>query len=270
MNDQTISGQAETLRLTADAVPLTDANALCDAIETLRDQLAEILGTDNEIVSQAHHLAEAAANIVRTLANLRNKIQEASEPHRAPSATLPPPALPAPTPQPQAPTSTYDSLPKPVVTAPKPLPAGVTDDPTTWPGSIEDNGVSGEEIFSPDEFSIAKRLAQTGDTVRRLPPQDNGRTADAAVNGEVVEFKTLQQKDGQVPTRKTVKKMIRKSQSGEGQSPDVIIDARKTDLSAENAASGLKAYLNAPENSNKLTRIRVWGRIFDFDWRREL
>ncbi|PKW19029.1 hypothetical protein [Saccharopolyspora spinosa] len=48
MNDQTISGQAENLRLTADAIPLADANALCDAIETLRDQLAEILDWKRE------------------------------------------------------------------------------------------------------------------------------------------------------------------------------------------------------------------------------
>ncbi|MEU5853032.1 hypothetical protein [Saccharopolyspora shandongensis] len=76
MNDQTISGQAENLRLTADAIPLTETNALCHAIETLRDQLAAILGTDNELVYQAHQLANSATEIVRALANLQARIQE--------------------------------------------------------------------------------------------------------------------------------------------------------------------------------------------------
>lgn len=240
MNDQTISGQAENLRLTADAIPLTETNALCDTIETLRDQLAEILGPDNELVYEAHQLANAAAEIVRALANLRHKIQEASEPHR----TTPTP--PAPTTQQPTPTSTYDNLPKPIVTAPEPLPDGVTDDPATWPGSIEDNGTTDEEKFSPDEQSIAKRLAQSGpNIIRRLSTRRGLRTADATVNGTLVEFKTLQQKDGNVPSHKTVKKMISKSQKKGGQSSDVIIDARKTDLTSENAFNGLSVILTA-------------------------
>jgi hypothetical protein len=63
--------------------------------------------------------------------------------------------------------------------------------------------------------------------------------------------------------------MIGKSQKRGGQSSDVIIDARKTDLTGENAANGLKAYINAPGNAGKLTRVRIWGKFFDFDWKRE-
>ncbi|QIZ35326.1 hypothetical protein [Saccharopolyspora sp. ASAGF58] len=269
MNDQTISGQAENLRLTADAVPLNEANALCDTIEALRDQLAGILGTNDELVSEAHRIAETAADIVRTLANLRTTIQDTSSHHHGNTGGH----RPANTSNPTASTQTekpYDRLPKPSISKPQPLPAGVTGDPATWPGRIEDNGTTDETRFSSDERSVAERLAQTGpNIVRRVPHGKDDRTADATVNGSLVEFKTLQQKDGQIPTRKTVKKMIRKSQNKGGQSPDVIIDGRKTGLTPEEALNGLKAYLNAPENADKLSRVRVWGKVFDFDWKRE-
>ncbi|MEV0088211.1 hypothetical protein [Saccharopolyspora sp. NPDC050642] len=269
MNDQTISGQAENLRLAADAIPLTDANSLCDAIETLRDQLAEILGTDNEIVSQAHHLAETAANIVRTLASLRSKIQDVGGQHHGNAGTHQPASTPNPTTRPQTPEKPYDRIPKPQISKPSPLPTGVTDDPETWPGRIEDNGTTDEQRFSPDEASVAKRLAQMGrNIVRRLPTSDR-RTADATVNGHAVEFKTLQQKDGNIPTHKTVKKMLRNSQKNGGQSSDVIVDARRTDLTSDDAVNGLKAFVNAPGNENKLTQVRIWGKTFDFNWKRE-
>ncbi|MGI8305879.1 hypothetical protein [Saccharopolyspora hattusasensis] len=82
MNDQTISGQVENLRLTADAIPLTETNALCDTIETLRDQLAEILGTDNDAVAAAQQIAVAAAETVRALVNLQARIQEVASRQR--------------------------------------------------------------------------------------------------------------------------------------------------------------------------------------------
>ncbi|MEV5539826.1 hypothetical protein AB0L13_23505 [Saccharopolyspora shandongensis] len=82
MSDQTIGGQAEDLRLTADAVPLAEANTLCDTIETLRNQLAEILGTDNDAVAAAQQIAEAAAETVRALANLHARMQEVASRQR--------------------------------------------------------------------------------------------------------------------------------------------------------------------------------------------
>lgn len=270
MTDQTISGQADNLRLAADAVPLNAANALCDTIEELRNQLAEILGPDSEIVGETHQLASAAADTVRTLVSLRKKIQDAGQYHRGNATTRPPETPSDSTTRPQAPVRPYDSLPKPVVTAPEPLPAGVTDDPTTWPGAIEDRESTTEKRFSSDEWSVAKRLAQTGrNIVRRLPTGDH-RTADATVNDERVEFKTLQQKDNKIPTHKTVKRMLRSSQSKGGQSSDVILDGRRTDLTRQDAASGLKAFINAPGNAHKLIRVRIWGKDFDFDWKREI
>ncbi|PKW16014.1 hypothetical protein [Saccharopolyspora spinosa] len=268
MSDHTIGGQAEALRLSADAVPLTYANALCDTIEVLRDHLAAILGTNDEIVSEAHRIAETAADIVRALATLRAKIENAGNYHHGSAGAHRPTNIPNPTARPQTLDRPYDRLPKPLISKPQPLPAEVTDDPATWPGRIEDSGTTDEQRFSADEASVAKRLAQTGrNIVRRLPTSDR-RTADATVNGHAVEFKTLQQKDGKIPTRKTVKKMLRNSQKNGGQSSDVIIDARRTGLTQDDAVSGLKAFVNAPGNESKLTRVRIWGKNFDFNWRR--
>ncbi|MGW3472535.1 hypothetical protein ACWDKQ_29630, partial [Saccharopolyspora sp. NPDC000995] len=213
MSDHTIGGQAENLRLAADAVPLNEANALCDTIEALRDQLAGILGTNDELVGEAHRIAETAADIVRTFANLRTTIQNAGSYHHG--NTHRPANTSNPTTNPQKPEKPYDRLPKPSISKPQPLPAGVTDNPATWPGRIEDNGTTDEQRFSPDEKSVAKRLAQAGrNIVRRLPTSDR-RTADATINGDPVEFKTLQQKDNQPPTHKTVKNALSKSQSNE-------------------------------------------------------
>ena len=158
-----------------------------------------------------------------------------------------------------------DSLPSPEVGPPARIPDHVTDDPSTWPGQIRQDHIPPTHRFSADELSIAERLARTGENdIEPIPREPDRRTPDARVNGEPVEFKTVTVEH---PTHKTVKGILSDSTARGGQSTDIIIDARRQPLSKGDAIKGLAAYLNAPGNAGKLTRVRIWGPDFDLDWK---
>jgi hypothetical protein len=112
------------------------------------------------------------------------------------------------------------------------------------------------------ERPLAEYLATRGNQVVALaePANVNGvRNADALVDGVRTELKKL---DGSVS--KTIKNQVNKSKSGTGQAPNIIIDARGTGMTKEEALRGLKRALGgANEKVTKVTSIRVVGDGFD-------
>jgi hypothetical protein len=164
------------------------------------------------------------------------------------------------------PTSTrpIDDLPSPKVEPAQHLPPGVTDDPATWPGRIDQSHVDPEVRFSPEEEAIAKRLAQHSPGDIEPIPTSRQRTADALVDGKPVEFKTPEDID---TTAGTIKNELSKSAARGGQSDDIIIDARATHLTRGEAIKGLARYLNLPGSAEKYARVRIWGSDFDLDWK---
>ncbi|MFG3553660.1 hypothetical protein ACGGAQ_04645 [Micromonospora sp. NPDC047557] len=162
------------------------------------------------------------------------------------------------------PARATDHVPPPALRDPEPRPAGVTDDPATWPGQIRQDHLDPKFRFNADEEAIAQRLAQMGPNDIEPIPRGTERTADSLVNGEPTEFKTVK---ADPPTHRTIKNEIVGSTSGIGQGGNIIIDARHTPLTRADAIKGLAAFLNAsPGNAAKLTRVRIWGADFDMDW----
>jgi hypothetical protein len=154
----------------------------------------------------------------------------------------------------------------PEIRDPDPLPEGVTDDPATWPGQVRQDHLPVNQRFSPDEYAIAQRLAQSGPVDIEPIPRGPDRTADALVDGEPTEFKTVY---ADPPSNRTIKQQLSGSGAGITQGGNIIIDARNTTLTRGQAIKGIAAYLNAaPENLAKVSRIRIWGADFDLDWRR--
>lgn len=98
MTDETIGGRAGELRSAADAVPLAAANELCDALDGLCAQLADLLGGQDEVVGEADRASTVAAGVVRALAQLRTALHAVGDHHsiggtgRAPAATVDRPA----------------------------------------------------------------------------------------------------------------------------------------------------------------------------------
>ncbi|WP_190812727.1 AHH domain-containing protein [Saccharopolyspora pogona] len=105
MSGETVGDRAEQLRSAAKSVPLGAANQLCDELEAVRDQVAEITGPDSDIIGQTQHLITAGTDIVRGLVLLRKKIEEAAQHQQGgggasgtDGGSAAPPAAPAPTP----------------------------------------------------------------------------------------------------------------------------------------------------------------------------
>ncbi len=98
-------------------------------------------------------------------------------------------------------------------------------------GSIDES----DRKFSPEEKLIADVLSGEGKTVKSLPEPGTTRVPDASVDGVPTEFKTLNPgaSDG------TVKNVINNSIKGGGQARDIVIDARGSGLTAEQALKGL-------------------------------
>jgi hypothetical protein len=165
---------------------------------------------------------------------------------------------------PAPPTRPVDDLPPPKVEPPEPLPPGVTDDPATWPGRIVQDNLDPKFHFSLEEEAIAKRLAQHSPGEINPIPTGADRTADALVDGKPIEFKTVKT---DAPDSATIKSKLSDATAGGGQSDDVIIDARGSNLTQGDAIKGLARFFNSPGNANKVTRVRIWGRDFDLDWR---
>ncbi|MBB5906521.1 CdiA C-terminal domain-containing protein [Actinoalloteichus hymeniacidonis] len=156
-----------------------------------------------------------------------------------------------------------ETIPLPNITPPH-QPAGtVTDDPATWPGRIREP--TGDEAFSPEEQSVAERLARLDEVEIVIQPPGSHRTPDAVIDGVGVEFKTLTDPN---PDAERVKNTLNRSVRKGGQGTEIIIDGRRTTLTEADAIRGTFRFLRAPGNARKLARIRIWGADFDFEWKR--
>jgi hypothetical protein len=100
------------------------------------------------------------------------------------------------------------------------------------------------KTFNADERAIADQLAKDGRDVTAVAErQGAGRNPDAMVDGKPVEFKTMKETPGSNMDSGTVKNILDKSAKGGGQAPEIIIDARGINISAEEAQAGIQRYL---------------------------
>lgn len=104
MTGEAIGDRAQQLTTVADAVPVQAAGNLCDEIERVRDQLAEITGAESDIIGQTQQVVTATTDVIRALVALRTKITEVAEHQQGGGAGGPPSSGGNPTP-PSAPAS---------------------------------------------------------------------------------------------------------------------------------------------------------------------
>jgi Contact-dependent growth inhibition CdiA C-terminal domain len=110
-------------------------------------------------------------------------------------------------------------------------------------GRIDDS----KRPFSPQERAIAEKLSQEKRNVEAIPEAPPDKRPDALVDGTPTEFKTLD------PTSSEVHHVGRAITRAEGQARDVIVDARGTTLSKEDAQDGIKDYVaRKPGNFDKI------------------
>jgi hypothetical protein len=112
-----------------------------------------------------------------------------------------------------------------------------------------------------NNFEIAEYLHQKGHGSNIRPnPREGvdgaGRQGDALIDGVPHEFKTLQP----TSTAKTIENVVNKSTKGEGQARAIVINARKTLMTAAEAREGALKALNS--NRAKLDKLHVFGQ----DW----
>jgi hypothetical protein len=119
--------------------------------------------------------------------------------------------------------------------------------------------IEAEGAFGPKEKPLAEYLAKEGQTVEKLPENHSlpGRKADAKVGGVVTEFKKLDVG----ATNSTLKESINNSVRGGGQARNMIIDARGTGLSEEEARRGLARASGITRG--RIDSVRVIGDGFD-------
>ncbi|MBO1352185.1 MAG: hypothetical protein EBE86_034685 [Hormoscilla sp. GUM202] len=121
-------------------------------------------------------------------------------------------------------------------------------------GSIDES----EREFSQPEKAIAQLLAIEGKTVKALSEKpDEGRNADAEVDGVSTEFKSLVLG----ATNPTVKNAINNSIRRGGQARDIIIDSRGSGLTETEAMTGLQRAKNITRG--KIDSIRIIGDRYD-------
>lgn len=113
-----------------------------------------------------------------------------------------------------------------------------------------------DKIFSHQEKAIADLLASEGKTVKSLLETNQGRTADAEVDGIPTEFKSLVIG----ATNSTVKNLINSS-IRRGQARKIIIDARGSGLTEAEANLGLQRAKNI--SRGKIDSVRIIGDGYD-------
>ncbi|MEV3962499.1 hypothetical protein AB0M34_16625 [Nocardia sp. NPDC050193] len=101
------------------------------------------------------------------------------------------------------------------------------------PGKIDES----EKTFNAAEKDIAEILAGEGNDVKAIP-ESTERTPDAEVNGVPTEFKTLDEG----ASNNTVKNALN---SAKGQAENVVINARDSGISQDEAQRGLNRFLGA-------------------------
>lgn len=91
MSESIGAAAGELLRI-ADAAPSGAVAGLGDAIERVRDQLGELIGTEHELTEHAGQLAAATASVFRDLVALRQALRATADHHLGSSGPAPPSA----------------------------------------------------------------------------------------------------------------------------------------------------------------------------------
>ncbi|WP_190823506.1 hypothetical protein [Saccharopolyspora pogona] len=81
MTGEAIGDRAAQLKTVADAVPVQTAGNLCDLIEGVRDQLAEITGPESDLIGQTQQVVTATTDVIRGLIALRTRLAEIAQHH---------------------------------------------------------------------------------------------------------------------------------------------------------------------------------------------
>jgi Contact-dependent growth inhibition CdiA C-terminal domain len=116
--------------------------------------------------------------------------------------------------------------------------------------------------FQPQERRIANYLASEGHAVVAVHDGygRQGRKPDAAVDGVLTEFKSLDPG----ASNKTVKAALG---SAEGQARHAVVDGRGSGLDRAEAERGLRRFLGTA-HGDSVAAIRVIGDDFDLNWKR--
>ena len=139
------------------------------------------------------------------------------------------------------------------------LPSAATEEPPVHlsesaSGPKSPKGSS--KFTNPAERAVAEYLESTGRTVTPNPLENQagaGRQGDAIVDGVVHEFKTLQ--PGADSSR--IKNVVNNSIRGAGQGRNIIIDARQSGLTVEEANAGISRAFGIARG--KLDSISIIG-----------
>jgi len=121
------------------------------------------------------------------------------------------------------------------------------------PGIIDES----EKVFSSKEKRIADKLTEEGKNVKAKKETEIGRTGDAEVDGVKTEFKTLDPGANSATVKNSINNSIRRG----GQARDIIIDARNSGLTPEEAARGLAR--SKAITRGKVDSVRIIGDGFD-------
>jgi hypothetical protein len=116
--------------------------------------------------------------------------------------------------------------------------------------------------FQPRERTLADLLAGEGHAVVAIHDGygRQGRKPDAAVDGILTEFKSLD--PGATST--TVKAALT---SAKGQAPHAIIDGRGSGLNQQEADRGIRRFLGTP-HARGVESARIVGDDYDLEWKR--
>jgi hypothetical protein len=127
---------------------------------------------------------------------------------------------------------------------------------------VTDRFENNEERKKIQERKIDEYLKQRGETVSENPLENQagqGRQGDRYVNGRLTEYKTV----GPEAAPKTIYNRVNSSATGGGQAPNVIIDARNSNLTREQIIEGLEMIQRSPYLQNKIDNVRVIGNGFE-------
>lgn len=112
-------------------------------------------------------------------------------------------------------------------------------------------------MFTESERRIAELLEAEGHTVQAIEATGVGRSADALVDGEPVEFKTPQLG----ADSRTIKNAVGEALAGEGQARRIIVDARSSGLTRPEAERALARVGGVARG--KLDSLRIIGEGYD-------
>ncbi|GDY30284.1 hypothetical protein GTS_19170 [Gandjariella thermophila] len=114
----------------------------------------------------------------------------------------------------------------------------------------DDIGQPGQ--LDPAERAIVGQLRENGHIIREVENRNIEKTPDILVDGEPTELKTVDAGGGKIAIFNKLKKAELKG----GQAPNVLIDARATTISVDEAREEMESYLS--KSRGVLQRVTIW------------